>query len=136
MTTRELAVKQLRASGALLSTACALRAMTGCDTSTSAKVTNGSGGAYYVERCGYEGYQLGEGPQPAYGVFKIVSDANGATTKDGPSEGASLRGDFSGFGERRITDDSAGTSYTVDVVYHGADYQAILTRIQQLGCFK
>jgi hypothetical protein len=76
-------------------------------------------------------------PPPGYKIDQPTGVPKGLTwIPDGPAEGASLSGNFGGFGKRWIIDASSNDSYLVDVVYHTTDYDAVLNRMRQVDCFE
>jgi hypothetical protein len=105
-----------------------------------------SGSEGYKDGCEYDVFQVWQDGEIGAGIFKLIPDQmpsppTGQRGKllpirvmDLPAEGASLSGDLSGFGKRRIMDSSANRSLMVDVVYHATTYDAALKRMTQLGC--
>lgn len=107
-------------------------------------VSLGAGDSAYNDVCDFVAFRETKGGwETSDGIFQIVQPeiTHNPVSADElpfppPTEGASLSGNFDGFGRRTIRDESANQTYSVEIVYHATTYSAVLNRMRQLDCFR
>jgi hypothetical protein len=123
---------------AILMGGCAAHHPAATPTQSSYTVIMGVGSAYYTATCGYEAFFKNESGGGSGGIVKIDTGAlppgDPLNPTSEPTKGATLTGNFDGFGKRVIKDASANMTYTVNVVYHADNVDAIVNRMTVLGC--